>query len=281
MKMAKQTAMKMKKTRRRTQATRKQTPSVSLRERFALQGEGVRRLTVRLLPLIVVVVGIALVYGGYRWINNPQNLTIRSVEVVGNLEALDQQVLQPVIQPFAKTNLYLLDAAGLEQAIESNPWVYSASLTKIWPDKLVVKIHEQQPVAFWGKQAMLSQQGQIIKAVLPRHRGVLPLLYSPEKKGRNMASEFLQIREWMKDFPLKMVEFREDARGSWKIRMENGLEVKIGRNEHQKRIRRFMVGYRVKLKAVIDKIQTVDLRYTNGFAVKWKKGLSADSLFKG
>jgi len=46
-------------------------------------------------------------------------------------------------------------------------------------------------------------------------------------------------------------------------------------------LKRFMVAYEQSLNDVLDKISVVDLRYTNGFAVKWKKGLSADSIFKG
>ena len=42
-----------------------------------------------------------------------------------------------------------------------------------------------------------------------------------------------------------------------------------------------IVAYEQSLSEVLDKISVVDLRYTNGFAVKWKKGLSADSVFKG
>ncbi len=85
----------------------------------------------------------------------------------------------------------------------------------------------------------------------------------------------------MKDFPLKMVEFKEDSRGSWQIKLENGMTLKIGREHQEKRLRRFMVGYAESLKPVINNVKTIDLRYTNGFAVKWKKGLSADGRNEG
>lgn len=228
----------------------------------------------------LVVVPAVLMVGTYRWIKDPQNLTIKMIEVTGNLKVLNKELLEPVIEPFSKTNLHLLDMKGLEKAVEAHDWVDSASLTKVWPSKLIVKVREEKPVAFWGKDAMLSQEGKIIKAVLPEKKGILPLLYSPENKGRNMASNFLKIRELMQEFPVKLVEFKEDARGSWQIKLENGLIVKIGRHQHDKRMKRFIVGYKQKLEKDVSKIHTVDLRYTNGFAVKWKKGRSADRLKK-
>jgi len=230
--------------------------------------------SILLLPLVAII-------GGCYWIQNPENLTIKSVEVTGDLKVLDKEQLQPLIESYAKTNLYLLDDEGLEEKIENNPWVHSASLTHVWPNKLLVKIYEQKPVAFWGEKAMLAENGTIIKAVNEKQKNQLPLLYSPEDKGRNMASGFLKIRKMMKGFPVKLIEFKEDSRGSWQIKLENGMVLKIGRKQQEKRLKRFMVAYKQSLNTVVDKINMVDLRYTNGFAVKWKKGLSADSIFKG
>lgn len=226
----------------------------------------------KLLVLILFVLPLGLLLSAYQWIQDPSHLTIKQVVVTGDLQILDKKQLTPVIEPFTKTNLYLLDAKALEKAIEDNPWVYSASMTSIWPDKLVVKIFEQNPVAFWGEDEMLAENGVIIKASLKSKKDILPKLFSPSGKGRNMATGFLRIREWMKDFPLKMVEFREDSRGSWQIKLENGVTLKIGRELQEKRLRRFMVGYEQSLNKVIEKISAVDLRYTNGFAVQWKKG---------
>jgi cell division protein FtsQ len=259
---------------RRPQATMRAPKNVSFRRRFSLSWKPVLWSALIIAPLIAFV-------SAYNWIQNPENLTIKAVVVTGDLKILDKKQLQPVIESYAKTNLYLLDAKGLEQKIESNPWVYSASMTHVWPDKLIVKIFEQQPVAFWGDKAMLAENGEIIKAVLEDRKGSLPLLYSPNDKGRNMATGFLKIREMMKGFPVKLVEFKEDSRGSWQIKLENGMTLKIGREHQEKRLKRFMIAYRESLNKVIDKVSSVDLRYTNGFAVKWKKGLSADSIFKG
>lgn len=259
---------------KRPQASVRVSKSDSIKKGFAISWKPALWSMFVLIPVVALI-------GTYQWIQNPENLTIKSVEVTGDLKILDMEQLQPIIDSYAKTNLYLLDVKGLEKEIESNPWVHSASLTHVWPDKLMMRIYEQQPVAFWGEKAMLAENGEIIKAVLKDKKSDLPLLYSPEDKGRNMATGFLKIRKMMKGFPVKLVEFKEDARGSWQIKLENGMTLKIGRQHQEKRLKRFMVAYKESLKDVINKISLVDLRYTNGFAVKWKKGLSAGSIFKG
>ena len=270
----------MARTKKRQQATRRKAPRSAMKSNFNVVN--ISNIAWKKLALVVLVVLPVIAFiGGYQWIQDPQNMTIKSVEIKGGLKILDKTALQPVIEPYTRTNLYLLNTSALEKAIESNSWVRSASMTKVWPDKLIVKIVEQTPVAFWGKKEMLAENGAIIKASLNKKDVELPMLFSPNDKGRNMAKGFLKIRNWMKGFPLKMVEFKEDMRGSWQIKLENGMTLKIGRDQQEKRLRRFMVGYKQSLIEVIDKISVVDLRYTNGFAVKWKKGLSSDSIFKG
>lgn len=263
---------------RRPQCTRKVTKKEALSNRFTVSVKPLLWILLLALPLVIV-------FGGYKWIQNPKNLTIKSVEVTGDFTILDKKQLKPLIEFYTKTNLFLLDVKNLEKEIEDNPWVHSAALTHVWPDKLIVKIYEQKPVAHWGKTQMLAENGEIIKASMEKQKGELPLLYSPNvngrNMGRNMATGFLQIRKMMKGFPIKLVEFKQDARGSWRIKLENGMTLKIGREHQAKRLKRFMVAYEESLNEVLDTISVVDLRYTNGFAVKWKKGLSADSVFKG
>ncbi len=263
------------------------TRRVSNKKRAQVTRRAVRKKKVKRAPLLSVitlpnmswrlitilsffVVPLLIVIMVSNWIQKPENLMIKSVEVQGNLKYLDRAALQPIIAPFVKTNLYLLNKKSLEEEIEFNHWVYSASLTSMWPNKLIIKIHEQHPIAFWGdNEGMINEFGEVIDVDLPQKRNQLPTLYSPFDKGREMVENYVKIRKWMDDFPVDVVKFTEDKRGSWLLKLSNGIKVKVGRKEHERRLRRFIVGYSHQLAAQVKKIDTVDLRYTNGFAVKW------------
>ena len=257
---------------KKAQVTRKRTTKKRSRRGGASSSSTLPDINWRLVIFLsLIIIPLLMVIFALNWIKQPENLMIKAVEVQGNLKYLDRSSLQPIIEPFVKTNLYLLDTKHLEEEIEFNPWVYSASLTSVWPDKLVVKIREQDPIAFWGDEGMVNEFGEVIEVDLPNQKGKLPKLYSPFDKGREMVEGYIKIREWMKDFPVDIVEFTEDGRGSWQLKLANGMLVKIGRKEHERRLRRFMVGYRNQLVGQVEAIHTVDLRYTNGFAVKWNK----------
>jgi len=254
---------------KRPQATRRKTVRKPLGERWK-QSVNLNINWTRVPAILLMIAPLLLAAAAYFWMQRPENLTIKSVEVTGDLKYLNQESLQPIIAPFVATNLFLLEAKALETELEFNSWVYSASLTKLWPDKLRITIHEERPIAFWGDDSMLNEFGEIIDAELAEKEGLLPVLYSPQDNGRGMVEDYLKVQKWTKDFPIEILEFREDSRGSWQLKLANGLTVNIGRVQQERRIRRFVVGYRRELMDNISKIHTVDLRYTNGFAVKWK-----------
>ena len=255
---------------KRPQATRRKTVRQPLAWSWGWKLPDVAINWARVPAILLLMVPFLLAAAAYFWIQNPQNLTITSVQIAGDRRFLDQAGLEPIVQPFTKTNLFLLEAEALEAELEFNPWIYSASLTKLWPHKLRITIHEERPIAFWGEDSMLNEFGEIIDAELPEKTGQLPVLFSPKDNGRGMVENYLQIQRWTKDFPLKISEFSEDSRGSWQLKLETGLTVNIGRVQQEKRLRRFVVGYKRELMDQINKVDTVDLRYTNGFAVKWK-----------
>ncbi|MGB1310347.1 MAG: cell division protein FtsQ/DivIB [Leucothrix sp.] len=252
---------------KRPQATRRKTVKQPLKVRWK---PSININWARIPAVLLMIAPLLLVAAAYFWIQRPENLTITSVEVTGDLKYLDQDSLQPIIEPYVATNLFLLEAKELETELEFNSWIYSASLTKLWPDRLRITIHEERPIAFWGDDSMLNEFGEIIDAELPEKAGQLPRLFSPGDNGRNMVENYLKIQQWTKDFPMEILEFIEDSRGSWQLKLANGLTVNVGRVQQERRLRRFVVGYKRELMDQIKKIHTVDLRYTNGFAVKWK-----------
>ena len=204
-------------------------------------------------------------------LNNPENLRISQIDIQGSLQYVKDTELRKVIEKYSQTNLYLLDDDALEADLELLPWVRSISLRKLWPTRLVVEVEEQSPVAFWGTDRLMNQYGELFQADLPAKRGIFPLLYSPEDKGREMGERYLKIRDWFKGLPLEIAELTEDESNSWRIKIKNGPEVLVGNDDQERRIQRFKVGFQQELASKFSNIRRIDLRYTNGFSIEWKQ----------
>lgn len=226
------------------------------------------RLATLLASLMVVIGGIL---GARAVLNNPENMPISQIDIQGKLEYIKDTDIRKIIDKYTHTNLYLLDAEALETELELQPWIRSVSLRKVWPAQLIVNVEEQHPVAFWGSDRLMNQYGDLFTAELSSMRGILPLLYSPENKGREMGERYIQVRDWLKGLSLEIAELTEDENGTWRIKIKDGPEVIVGNDDQQRRIQRFKVGVQKALANQLSKIRRVDLRYTNGFAVEWKQ----------
>ncbi|MCB1638590.1 MAG: FtsQ-type POTRA domain-containing protein, partial [Thiothrix sp.] len=64
------------------------------------------------------------------WINKPESLTINKIDWQGKFEYVPRAELEALVAPLVDTNLYLLDAARLEETLEGHPWVRDVSMYK-------------------------------------------------------------------------------------------------------------------------------------------------------
>lgn len=227
-----------------------------------------RWLVVLLLPFALLI-GI---WGVTYWLGDETNLVIQRVQVDGDFQYADRQKISNIIEPFIKTNLHLLDVKALEEELEFEPWIRSVAITKVWPEKLLIEIVEQVPVAFWGNDRLLNNYGDIFDASLPEKKGEIPTLFHPENQGAAMIKKYLDVQKWLAALPknIGISALIEDARGSWQVKLTNGLVIEVGNTDHRKRLKRFVVGYTRVLMTEVSRLRKVDLRYSNGFAVSWR-----------
>jgi cell division protein FtsQ len=61
-------------------------------------------------------------------------------------------------------------------------------------------------------------------------------------------------------------------RRTWEIELTNGIRLVLDRRDTGKKIERFAEVYAQHLAAKAANVQLVDLRYANGFAVRWRSG---------
>jgi cell division protein FtsQ len=62
-----------------------------------------------------------------------------------------------------------------------------------------------------------------------------------------------------------------DPRGAWFLELTNSTEVQIGREDALMRLQRLVKSWTALMNGKDMAPEIVDLRYTNGFAVRWPK----------
>lgn len=220
----------------------------------------------------IVVVLITIVIQGRYWLQDPDNVVIKNYELKGELQFVNRETLDDIIQPLMLDNMLTVDLLAIAEALQQQPWIEKAAVYRRWPSDLIIEVTEQSPIAFWGNDRLVNHHGEIFDASLPSMLGKMPILYDSKKVGNviDIVEKYKYIRDQLLPTKLGVSRFVVSDRGAWEIQLTNSWVVDIGKNYQQKRLQRLVVAYNKELRSKANKISGVDLRYSNGLAVRWK-----------
>ena len=226
------------------------------------------------LPLTVVVVFSAVlvvaVVVAKQYLSNPRNLPVKTMAIKGKFRHLDRDNLRRVMSRAIDGGFFTTDIQRIRQAGLSLPWVDDVSITRVWPDQLIMEVTEQQPVARWGDKALVNARGQVFYPVKPMRKWPELRLSGADEKALVVLDFYAQANAGFAARDLHIRSLALDERAEWNIRLDNGLEIVLGRNDPAERLHRFLRLYG-EISAKELKPVRVDLRYEQGFAVDWQE----------
>src|SRR5215467_13099023 len=99
---------------------------------------------IAILPLGAVLGGIvALVI----WLGQPERFPLRVIEIQDNLKWTSTEVIRQTVSEFISRGFFGLDVGAVQAHLSALPWIASASVQRVWPDRLVISLKEQIPLA--------------------------------------------------------------------------------------------------------------------------------------
>ena len=218
------------------------------------------------LALALVVLPVVAVVNG--WIG-AERWPLRTLRVQGELNRVDPQRLQATLLPYAAHGFFAVRLEAAQAAVAKLPWVERAEVRKRWPDVIEVHIVEHRPFARWGKDRLLSEQGQLFPvagATLPRG---LPQLDGPDSRVDDVVALYNESRALFTPGGIDVRGLSLDRRGSWSLLLSDGTRVLVGNSEARLRLTRFARMLPQLLSQKQLPLARADLRYTNGFALSW------------
>lgn len=152
---------------------------------------------------------------------------IEEIRVSGNRETSEIDIFDRVGLN-GWTSLVGFNPDEARQRIESLPWVASASVRKIYPATLEVKIVERTPFAIWqhgSRLTLVQKDGRVIAPLTGSRYLTLPLIVGPG--ATEAAADFIaRLGEFPELAPRVMGYVRVSDR-RWDIRLQNGITVKL------------------------------------------------------
>jgi len=225
-----------------------------------------------LLTGLVGVVGYEAVTKGYiRSLPiKSASLPIKYVRTEGVFQYLSKNEIKIVLQPLVITGFFDADMQAIHTAVSTLPWVDTVTVKRIWPDAIDIKIREKKPYARWGKNSLITERGVIFTPKNIEQFQNLSVVTGPEFQQVKVLEIMKGIKTALADQSMELAEFIVNDRWAWKIKLANGMEILLGRNEQLKKLQRFLKTLAVLRQEQVDAMAIVDLRYPNGYAVSWK-----------
>jgi cell division protein FtsQ len=240
---------------------------------------------VRLMNAIAVVVFtlalLALVAAGFAWVARRPAFQFSDVRLEGDLQRNSVTTVRANAMPHLAGNFFTMDLGHTRAAFEQVPWVRHAVVRRVWPDKLVVALEEHQPVALWegdeNSDKMVNSHGEVFEAnVGDVEDDSLPQFAGPEGTSAQVLEMYRRLQPMFGALDAEVTALRLSGRGSWKVDLDDGAAIELGRgtqDEVAERTTRFIRTLPQVLHKFNAPLESADLRHAEGYAVKLK-GLS-------
>ena len=203
------------------------------------------------------------------WVQDQQNAPIRQVKLYGDFGHIQPTKLHRTLQQEFVGNYFKVNVDQVQQFLQQQPWVYQVAVRKQWPDTLVVVVTEHSPVAIWNLEYLLNQRGEVFKAPIAQLNAKLPQLAGPQGSEQDALTMFTRVQSLLTLHQFEAERLSVSDRFAWQLKLSNGIELKLGREDTLKRVQRFIDLYPSISKHKPEAIEQVDLRYDTGLAVRF------------
>ncbi|MBO9355125.1 FtsQ-type POTRA domain-containing protein [Bordetella petrii] len=238
---------------------------------------------------LAVLAVVAMLAASVVWVAHRPYFTLRGIELEAapdsDLRYVSPEAVRAVIARRFGGNFFTVDLDQAREVFESVPWVRRASIRRIWPDTLRVRIEEQQPLALWNENQMINTWGEAFTANTGEldDDTELPQFSGPEGAEGLVVQRYAELARWFAPLDLHVRELDLSARYAWKATLSNGMVLDLGRDPgadapdphglpgalpFAARIQRFVQAWpAVTSRLEGREVTQADLRYTNGFAL--------------
>jgi cell division protein FtsQ len=222
---------------------------------------------------LLYAVALALIaYAGSRVLFESPAFSLRTVVIGGELRRVTRGEIVGALQGRMTGTIFTVDLEAVRALFESVPWVRRAEVRRGWPDRLEVGIEEHVALARWGQgseQRLVNTHGELFSG---RVDAPLPAFSGPSGSEGEVTRRYAAFRERLAALALEPRQVVLNSRFAWQLKLSNGLTVQLGRDSDKDRVEdrlaKFVSAYPQTLGKSERRLDYVDLRYPNGFALR-------------
>lgn len=233
--------------------------------------------------LLFALVALAATYTIGTWAVDAPVFPLKVISVSGinnsngELKHVTREQIDNVVRSKVAGNFLTVDLDAMRDSFEKLPWVRVASVRRHWPQSLEVKLEEHVAVARWGSEALVNTHGEVFDGDVAAVDGELPAFVGPLGSSYDVARQYAVFSKLLQPLRQHIAQLNLSPRRAWRIYLENGTVLELGRDQMEARLARYVSAYDRSLAQLNQKLAYVDLRYSNGFAVRMPEASKQES----
>jgi cell division protein FtsQ len=232
-----------------------------------MSGNVVLKLTAWAIALTLVALPFVGVLNGWfaadRW-------PVSKLDVRAEFNHVSAEQIRAATQPLLGKGFFAIDLDQVRAAVAKLPWVEHAEARKRWPDTIDLVIYERQPYARWNADRLVSRRGELFTVADTNGLQGLPQLSGPDDRLRDVLQFYADCVKEFSGSGMVIDAVTLSSRGGWKLDLASGAVIEIGRDNAKQHLARFLDVWPSLVGAHPEPPTYIDLRYENGFAMRWQ-----------
>lgn len=195
---------------------------------------------------------------------------IRNLQLQAEFNHVGAEQIRAAARNYLGAGFFAVKLDEVRAAVSALPWVERVEVRKRWPDTIEMRVFEQQPFARWGDKRLIGRNGVLFTAPGTESIQGLPQLSGPDDALVQVVDFYEKSQRTLTGSGLTLAGVSLSARGSWKLALVDGSEIELGQRDIDEHLQRFLdVFPRLAAGRGSNAFAHADLRYANGFAIRW------------
>lgn len=208
---------------------------------------------------------LLMVYGLLRYVAQLPAFSLHAVVLTATPQRVDVTQLEEVVREQVRGNFFTVDLAETRAAFQQLPWVRSVSVRRKFPWQLEVVLEEHTALARWNKTSLVNTYGELFDA---KSDETLPEFSGEQENSLVVARMYGELEQELLPMQRHIVQLDLSPRMAWQVKLDDGMEIALGREEMRERLARFVKVFPYSVAVRVPNARRIDLRYRNGFAVQ-------------
>lgn len=188
---------------------------------------------------------------------------IEEIEITSTTSNYDNKKIDDIVASIQGQDLLSLDISDIKRSIRSDDWIRDVEIKKSFPDTLEIIIISQKPFAIYNAKIMMIDGTIIESPSLPLD---LPIIIDYTHDSVNSMNIMILTDKLLQkiDLDIKQVEIHNSL-----IKVFTSTNILISdRVNYEVNLNRLVLTFQDLKKLFKREIKSIDMRYSNGFAIK-------------